>query len=372
MKNLGQRLKALRKERGLTQKELAAKIYAGHCSYADYEQGMRFMPADLLANAADFFGVSVDWLLGRTDDDGRGKLWTINRQFALAPLGRKLKRLREERGLTQKELAAKIYASHCSYAAYEQGKFLIPTLALVKVADFYGVSMDWLLGRTDDDGRGKLWTRSRKIVADDGGSESAPTVRPLKDGRVSEKVREVYENARETPQAPTESRGHARESSVVLKFSPAKLQAIMAERLLTQEKVARLSDLSLYAVNHTLRGKTTPKLSTIQKLAKGLGVDVMELCESDTDEKKGGNVFKFSPAKVEAIMAERHLTQKKVARLSDLSLYAVNHTLRGKTTPKLSTIQKLAKGLGVDVMELCDRVKDERSWFERVMAKYAD
>ena len=297
MKNLGQELKALREAHALTQKELAAKIYAGYCSYATYEQGLRFMPADLLANVADVYGVSMDWLLGRTDDDGRGKLWTINRQFALAPLGQKLKSLREERGLTQKELAAKINVGKCTYCAYEKGNFLIPTLALVKVADVYGVSVDWLLGRTEDDGRGKLWTRSGKIVADDGGSESAPTVRPLKDGRVPEKVREVHENARETPQAPTESRGHARESSGVLKFSPTKLKAIMVERFLTQGKVASLSDLSLYTVNRILRGKTTPTLRTISKLAKGLGVGIIELCE---------------------------------------------------------------------------RVKDERSWFERVMAKYAD
>ena len=79
MHNLGRKLKALRKERGLTQKELAAKIYAGQKSWSSYELMDVFIPIDVLVNAADFFGVSVDWLLGRTDDDGRGKKWKSSR-----------------------------------------------------------------------------------------------------------------------------------------------------------------------------------------------------------------------------------------------------------------------------------------------------
>ena len=79
MHNLGRKLKALRKERRLTQKELAAKIYAGQRMWSSYELMDVFIPIDVLVNAADFFGVSVDWLLGRTDDDGRGKKWKSSR-----------------------------------------------------------------------------------------------------------------------------------------------------------------------------------------------------------------------------------------------------------------------------------------------------
>ena len=79
MHNLGRKLKALRKERGLTQKEFAAKIYAGQKSWSAYELMDVLIPIDVLVNAADFFGVSVDWLLGRTDDDGRDKKWKSSR-----------------------------------------------------------------------------------------------------------------------------------------------------------------------------------------------------------------------------------------------------------------------------------------------------
>lgn len=61
------RLKELRKEKDLYQKELADKLNIGRTTIANYEQGKRFPDKDTLNKIADYFNVSVDYLLGRTN-----------------------------------------------------------------------------------------------------------------------------------------------------------------------------------------------------------------------------------------------------------------------------------------------------------------
>lgn len=61
---LGQRLKELRVERGLTQKEVADKLNLNSVTYLHYEKSQREPPLSVLADMAVFFQVSVDYLLG--------------------------------------------------------------------------------------------------------------------------------------------------------------------------------------------------------------------------------------------------------------------------------------------------------------------
>lgn len=65
MNQLGARLKELRDIRGLTQRELAAKLNVSPSTIALYELGKREPDADMLGRLAEFFGVSIDYLLGR-------------------------------------------------------------------------------------------------------------------------------------------------------------------------------------------------------------------------------------------------------------------------------------------------------------------
>lgn len=64
---LGQRLKELREEMGLTQKQLSEKLKLNSVTYLHYEKGQREPPLSVLADMSKFFGVSVDFLLGLTD-----------------------------------------------------------------------------------------------------------------------------------------------------------------------------------------------------------------------------------------------------------------------------------------------------------------
>ncbi len=62
-----QRLVQLREENNLTQKKLAEIIYMNNRTINHYETGIREPDFDTLITLADFFDVSTDYLLGRTE-----------------------------------------------------------------------------------------------------------------------------------------------------------------------------------------------------------------------------------------------------------------------------------------------------------------
>ncbi len=61
----------------------------------------------------------------------------------------RLRDLREDSDLTQTALAKMLGMSQTGYSKYETGENDVPTQILIKLADFYGTSVDYLLGRTD-------------------------------------------------------------------------------------------------------------------------------------------------------------------------------------------------------------------------------
>lgn len=62
---------------------------------------------------------------------------------------RRLRDMREDKDLRQREIAEILNVSQTTYSRYESGELDIPSVALIKLADFYGVSVDYILGRTD-------------------------------------------------------------------------------------------------------------------------------------------------------------------------------------------------------------------------------
>jgi len=62
---------------------------------------------------------------------------------------RRIRDLREDQDLTQKQVAQILGMSQTGYSKYETGENDIPTTVLIKLADLYKTSIDYLLGRTD-------------------------------------------------------------------------------------------------------------------------------------------------------------------------------------------------------------------------------
>lgn len=64
-------------------------------------------------------------------------------------LAERLRKLRKEKRLTQEDVANRIGVARTTYAMYEQERREPDSLTLQKIADFFEVSTDYLLGRTD-------------------------------------------------------------------------------------------------------------------------------------------------------------------------------------------------------------------------------
>lgn len=66
MATLGETLIRLRNERGLLQKELAATLKVSIGTISNYEKGIHEPDLETLGELADYYGVTTDYLLGRT------------------------------------------------------------------------------------------------------------------------------------------------------------------------------------------------------------------------------------------------------------------------------------------------------------------
>ncbi len=61
----------------------------------------------------------------------------------------RLRDLREDSDMTQAQIAKLLFTSQTVYSRYERGAITIPVEHLIILADFYKVSTDYILGRTD-------------------------------------------------------------------------------------------------------------------------------------------------------------------------------------------------------------------------------
>ena len=68
-----QRLRDLREDRDLKQREVADYLNCAQRTYSNYELGQRDIPTDVLIRLSNFYNVSVDYILGLTNNPRRNK-----------------------------------------------------------------------------------------------------------------------------------------------------------------------------------------------------------------------------------------------------------------------------------------------------------
>ncbi|MBQ8747087.1 MAG: helix-turn-helix transcriptional regulator [Clostridia bacterium] len=66
-------IRALREDRDITQKQVATYLHCSQQVYSNYELGQRDIPTDILIKLAEYYDVSVDFLLGLTENPKRNK-----------------------------------------------------------------------------------------------------------------------------------------------------------------------------------------------------------------------------------------------------------------------------------------------------------
>lgn len=68
-----QRIRDLREDRDLKQREVAAYLSCSQRVYSNYEMGQRDIPTDVLIKLSTMYDVSIDYLLGQTANPVRNK-----------------------------------------------------------------------------------------------------------------------------------------------------------------------------------------------------------------------------------------------------------------------------------------------------------
>lgn len=62
---------------------------------------------------------------------------------------KRIRDLREDKDLTQQQLADNLNISQATYSRYESGNLDVPSSVLIRLSEFYNVSIDYILGQTD-------------------------------------------------------------------------------------------------------------------------------------------------------------------------------------------------------------------------------
>ena len=157
-----ERLKLLRKEKGLTQMQAAEALGINYRHYQRLESDGTAPNYANLVQISDFFGVSLDYLAGRAERAGgysakssrarqsARQLYRADNRVSrgVSMFSQRIRLLRNERHLTQVDAARAVGLSARGYQDLELG--VTPRGdTLLAIAEFYHVSMDWLMGRTD-------------------------------------------------------------------------------------------------------------------------------------------------------------------------------------------------------------------------------
>lgn len=146
MEKFHEKLKVLRKKQGLTQKSLSNMLNISQSAYAHWEQGMREPNFEKLSMLACIFDASIDYLLSENLEISKESYLKLKEEkknlFSV-----RLKELRLQHGFSQQEIAELLGVKRNTYSDWENGKCKPNYEKLEKIADFFGVSLDWLFGR---------------------------------------------------------------------------------------------------------------------------------------------------------------------------------------------------------------------------------
>ena len=134
--NISERLRKAREEKNITQTKVSKVLGISNKTLSGYERGVSEPDLKTIVLLANFYGVSVDYLVG-------------NSTFNCRDVS-KLRMVRVESGLSQDEVAKNLGISRDTLSKYETGELEPNVDTLVKLANMYHVSIDYLVGKTNE------------------------------------------------------------------------------------------------------------------------------------------------------------------------------------------------------------------------------
>jgi len=138
-----QRMKDLREDRDLSQEDIAKVLQTTQEQVSKYETGRQMMGIDKYVKLAKYYNVSLDYLTGLIDTPKKLYWGEIMDIF------QRMKDLREDHDLTQADVAKILQTTREQVSKYETGRQMMGADKYIKLAKYYNVSLDYLMGLID-------------------------------------------------------------------------------------------------------------------------------------------------------------------------------------------------------------------------------
>ncbi len=143
---IGNNIKWIREELELTQKEFAKIFGVTWNAVAGWENAYFSIPMQKLVKLCNAYDYSLDFVCGLTRKNTQYGTFTIDK----STISKRLLKLRNNLNLTKTKLSDECKIARTTYIGYENGKNLISTTNLYYICKTYNISMDWVVGRTDN------------------------------------------------------------------------------------------------------------------------------------------------------------------------------------------------------------------------------
>lgn len=141
------RMAELRLDCELRQGEIASVLNVKRNTYSKWENCINDIPLNKSNELAVYYHTSLDYLFGLSHSRNFTPEYD---KIDYQKLCKRLLQIRKEAKLSQEELSTKLGFLQRTYAHYENGDRIPTTLKLLTIAQFYNVSFDYLVGRSND------------------------------------------------------------------------------------------------------------------------------------------------------------------------------------------------------------------------------
>ena len=124
---------------------MAEILLTTQSNYSRWESGKELIPLNKLNLLCNYFHTSMDYITRLKRNNEETKKIKLDKVC----IGKRLKLLRKELNLTQKDIANLLHTTQSTISAYESGNTLIIIAFAYQICKIYNVSLDWLCCRSD-------------------------------------------------------------------------------------------------------------------------------------------------------------------------------------------------------------------------------
>ncbi len=140
------RISDLRTDNDLLQREIADILGVNRNTYPHWEAGLYEMPLEIIDKLANYYNVSVDYLTGLSNYKSKA-----GRIYDAKISAKRIYTMRKSKKLSQEKMSEMMPGmSQMKLSRYENAVTAVPLSKLYLIAKTFNISMDYLMGKTDE------------------------------------------------------------------------------------------------------------------------------------------------------------------------------------------------------------------------------